>query len=420
MNDLPPTSLWYISKYFRTPQNGSPGGRGFYLLRELSRIGFQCTAIISDSNHLDPSPAFSEAFFTESIDLIEVNWIKTLKYQGANSFRRILSWIDFDFKTIRYSHKFSKRPDVIVASSLSLTSILTGLLLKLRYKAFLIFEIRDIWPLTLTEEGGFSRYNPFIIVLSWIERIGYRYSDAIVGTMPNLEPHVRKVSKSKKPVYCIPMGYVDPIPILRDSQELPLTYLNSQIPKDKFIVGYAGTIGVTNALEVLLEAAAFLSDRSDIHFVLVGSGDKLDEYKKLYSNLSNVSFAGSVPKELVQEVLKEFDVLYFSTFPSLVWEYGLSLNKLIDYMLSGKPIIASYSGFPSMLNESGGGVFVPAGDIGKLVSEIENFSRLPKIELVEIGQKGRDWLISHRSYATLAKDFQKILKLNAPIYKRTK
>ena len=409
MSSSPHGTVWYISKYFRTPTSSGPGGRGYYLLRELSRMGYACSAITSDSNHLNPVPSFDGPRYTESIDGVNIEWIQTLKYQGAQSLRRILSWIDFDLKTLKLSRKIRPRPDVIIASSLSLTTILTGLVLKKRYKARLIFEVRDIWPLTITEEGSFSRLNPFVIGLSYIERLGYYFSDAIVGTMPNLEAHVREVSRSNTPVYCIPMGFVGSDIEAQHSGPLPQSYLAARIPEGKFIVGYAGTIGTTNALEVLFEAAEALSDCNDIHFVIVGSGDKLQEFTRHYSTLPNVTFVGQVPKHSVQVVLKTFDVLYLSTFPSRVWNYGLSLNKLIDYMIAGKPVIASYSGFPSMLDEAKCGVFVPAGDSQALAAEFVRFSNLPTKEIMAMGQRGKDWLTANRRYEQLAKDYENIL-----------
>lgn len=66
----------------------------------------------------------------------------------------------------------------------------------------------------------------------------------------------------------------------------------------------------------------------------------------------NLIFAPKVQKQMVQSVLARCDLVYFSVHVSTVWRFGQSLNKVIDYMLSGKPIIASYTGYPSMINEA--------------------------------------------------------------------
>jgi glycosyltransferase involved in cell wall biosynthesis len=112
---------------------------------------------------------------------------------------------------------------------------------------------------------------------------------------------------------------------------------------------------------------------------------------------------------MVQAVLAKFDLLYFSTHMSRRWRYGQSLNKIVDYMLSGKPIVASYSGYPSMINEAGAGTYVESDDISALGAEIIRYLALPSSERQDIGARGRDWIIANRSYQTLAKGYLSIL-----------
>ncbi len=132
--------------------------------------------------------------------------VRTLKYSASRSIRRILSWVHFEWRLLRLPANLLPRPDAIIVSSLSLLTVLSGLRLRRRYRSRLIFEVRDIWPLTLTEAGGFSPRSPLVLGLGAIEKLGYRRADAIVGTMPNLRQHVEEVTGSSKPTYCVPMG----------------------------------------------------------------------------------------------------------------------------------------------------------------------------------------------------------------------
>ncbi len=268
------------------------------------------------------------------------------------------------------------KPDVIICSSLSLFTILNGYFLKKRFNCKLIFEVRDIWPLTIIEEGGFKPWNPFVMVLAWVEKFGYRKADIIVGTMPNLSEHVNNVCGRDSNCRCVPFGY-DPA-LYNIKEPLPEGYEETYIPKNKFIIGYAGSIGLTNALEPLLRCALEMEDNTDIHFLLVGDGDLLEEYKTRVSGLKNITFAPKVKKSQVQAFLRHCQVLYFSVHDSKVWRYGLSLNKLIDYMLAAKPIIASYSGYPSMVNEAQCGTFVPAKDVSALLRTILEYRQMPE------------------------------------------
>ena len=133
------------------------------------------------------------------------------------------------------------------------------------------------------------------------------------------------------------------------------------------------------------------------------------EYMRDYADVPNLRFAPRVPKRMVQSVLARCDLLYFAVHPSRVWRYGQSLNKVIDYMLAGKPIVASYTGYPSMINEAGCGSYVPAGDVDRLQAEIQRYAGLPAAELTTIGERGRAWLLQHRRYEVLASDYLKIL-----------
>lgn len=395
--------VWYISKYLSFPKQGRVGLRAFLLLREMVKKGHRCVAFTSDSNHLIQPPQFSGTELQESIDGVEVCWVKTRKYRGAKSLGRVLSWLDFEWRLWRLPKKAFVPPDTVIVSSLSLLTIINGLLLRRRYKCRLIFEVRDIWPLTLVEEGGFSRFNPFVIALAMIEKLAYRASDAIVGTMPNLRQHVAEVSSSRKPVHCVPMGIE--LTTLATPPQLPDEYVSNYIPAGKFIVCHAGTVGITNALEVLLECAKAMRDDPDIYFLIVGDGDLKEYYRAAYGALPNIEFAPAVPKAMVQSVLAHCDLSYFSTHPSRVWAYGQSLNKVVDYMLAARPVVASYSGFQSMLNEAGSGTYVPSGDVAALASEIRRFAAMQQSDREAMGEAGRKWIVENRSYEKLAGDY---------------
>ena len=261
-------NVWYISKYLTLPSD-RVGGRSFYLLREMARLGHRVIAFTSDSNHLVNGPQFDGPQLEQTRDGVSVIWLRTLKYKGAKSLGRILSWVDFERRFMTMDARHFPPPDVVIASSLSLLSILSGIRMQRRFGCKLIFEVRDIWPLTICEDGGFSPRNPFVRILAAIERFGYRRSDAIVGTMPNLSAHVHEVAGPETaPVYTIPMGVSDDQ--LDEGEPLSVDYLESHIPKGKFIVCHAGTIGITNALETFLACAEQMRDRDDIHFLIVG------------------------------------------------------------------------------------------------------------------------------------------------------
>jgi len=381
-------------------------------MRELARAGHRCVILTSDSNQLAQVPRLAQPVLIQEVEGMTLCWIRTMKYSVAKSMRRILSWLDFEFRLWRMPKASLPAPDAIIVSSLSLLTILNGFWLRRKYRCRLVLEIRDIWPLTITEEGGFSRLNPLVMGLGLIERLGYRYADEVVGTMPNLGEHVQDVLGYSRTVHCIPMG-VDETS-LAEAAPLPRGYAETHLPEGKFIVAHAGTIGITNALDVFMECAQSLQDHPDICFVVVGDGDLRTYYQKKYAHVRNLSFAPRVSKQQVQSVLTRCSLLYFSVHPSRVWRYGQSLNKVIDYMLSGKLIVASYTGYPSMIDEAGCGCYVPAGDIEALRREILHYAAMPAEQRMSVGRNGRDWVLRHRRYPVLATQYLKILFPDAP------
>lgn len=399
--------IWYVSKYVAPPAKASAGGRGYLIMREFARMGYQSVIITSDSNQLTEVPVLEAPYLFQEVDGIHLCWVRALKYTVAKSLRRILSWLDFEWRLRRLPKEQLPAPDVVIVSSLSLLTILNGFLLRRRYKCRLVLEIRDIWPLTITEEGGFSRWNPLVLGLGFIEKLGYRYADAVVGTMPNLGEHVAGVLGRPRTTHCIPMGVDEAL--LAPGDALPADYVEKYIPGGKFIVAHAGTIGITNALDTLLNCAEAMKDDPKVHFLVVGEGDLRAHYQSKYAHLPNLTFAPRVPKQMVQSVLSRCDLLYFSVHVSTVWKYGQSLNKVIDYMLAGKPVVASYTGYPSMINEADCGTYVPAGDIAALRREVQRYAAMDAAQREAVGRRGRAWILAHRRYETLAKNYLAVL-----------
>jgi glycosyltransferase involved in cell wall biosynthesis len=401
-------NIWYVSKYCAPPRSGTSGGRGYLLMKELGALGNKVAIITSDSMREGSPPFFNDHHFIQQLDGIVICWMRTHKYLIAKSLRRIWSWLHFEYRLLFLPKHLINKPDVIIISSLSLLTIINGLRWRKIYKCRLIFEIRDIWPLTLTAEGGYSKYNPFIIILRLIEYLGYKYSDAIVGTMPNLSEHVQSVLGYKKTVNFIPMGIDEDLLLL--SKPLSEDFKVKYIPNNRFIIAYVGSIGISNALETFFECVKAVECKDNMHFLIVGDGDLLISYKKKYGNLINLTFLNRIDKLYVHSILKSCDLLYFSTHPSKVWEYGQSLNKVIDYMLSGKPIVASYTGFQSMLNESKCGTFVPANDVNALIIELNRYVQINEEERKQIGERGTKWLFENRKYTYLANNYLTIIK----------
>jgi len=380
--------ITYISKYLEIPTEKSFGSRGYHLIENLENT--QNTIITSNSNHLLKDPKSEKKNGKSNIIILSC-----IGFKESISLRRILSWIEFEIKLFFQLHFKLPKQDIIICSIPSIFSILNGLIYKLIYKSKLVFEVRDIWPLTLVEVGGFSKFNPLILVLSFIETLGYKFSDLIVGTMPNLQEHVQNKIGFRNNIITVPQG-VSALQIERQAN----SDLKIQIDNKKKNICYAGTIGISNHIEDILKLAKSLEKNCDIHFHFFGKGDKVDLIKN--TGLSNVSYWGVIDRNQVISTLSKFDFLIFSTSKDSLFKYGQSLNKLIDYMLANKPVIAMYDGYESMLNESKGGKYFKHDDFEGILKYI--YSNPSDI-------KSKDWIMKNRNFRVLAKNYE--LALNS-------
>lgn len=401
-------NIWFLSTYASPPNFSKISSRIFSLAKEMKELGHDVTIITSDSNHFTKFPSSRSVYNYETNDVVPFYWIRTLKYTKTASLARVLSWFDFEFKLFFFRKSKLPKPDVVIVSSLSILTIVYGWYIKKKYGAYLVFEIRDIWPLTMTEEGGFSKYNPLVLFIGLIELFGYKKSDLIVGTMPKLNLHVKNIIGFEKPFMCSPLGF-DFHKYVGINDKVSSDLIKS-FPSNKVIVGYAGSMGITNALEPFIEAIKLMNANENIHFMVVGSGDLKAKFIEILSGSKNVTFIDRIEQGEVKYFLEGCDILYLSTKKSKVWDYGQSMNKVLEYMLAAKPIIASYSGFPSMINEAECGVFIDNHDPESIKNEILKLALLSSHERKYIGEKGRKWALQNRSYSLLAKKYLEGIK----------
>jgi glycosyltransferase involved in cell wall biosynthesis len=396
-------NIWYISKY-ASPSKYFFGTRHFYFSEEWVKTGNNVTVITSNSSHLSKSlPVFKGLKFVETINGVTTVWLNIFKSKSSTSISRILSWLHFDLVLILFSKRKLSRPDVIIVSSLALTTVIPAFILSTIYRSKFIFEVRDIWPLSIIKLGGYKVSNPLIKLLSWIEKFGYEKANLIVGTMPNLEEHVKNTTLKYKKCICVPQGLSMSF-YNNDQVDITNEFVEEHIPKNKFIVCYAGTVNINNPLQTFIDAARILKENLNIHFIILGNGTKKKQLADESSDLPNVTFPPPINKEQVNSFLNHVHLCYDS-FESDLAIYGLSRNKWIDYMYASKPIICSYDGFQSMINEANCGSFVKYNNPNELASVVLKYSQMGLSEFQELGANGHQFLKEKRTFDVLAAQY---------------
>ena len=399
-------TIWYINKYASPP--GANGGlRGLSLAKEFKKLGHEAIVVNSRSNHYIVKPEtggepIGGGFTISHHWGVSTFTHRSITYIKTSSLRRILSWLHFEWGLLRLPTQKLPEPTHIIVSSLSLLTILNGYRLARKFKSRLIFEIRDIWPLSLTIESSYSLTNPLVMVLSWIEKFGYEKADVVVGTMPNLKEHVHRVAGQTVRVESIGLG-LDP----DLTESLKAKPSNRKHPGIVFT--YSGSIGRANALPIILDVFAELDPHTNIEFHLYGKGDYLQDLKQRYETSRNIFFHGEVARSQLMQMLQDSDALILSAENSEIWRYGQSLHKVVEYMASARPIIAVYSGFPSMIDEAECGVFVDPSNQQEIVRAITNMANLSAKKRQEIGDRGRQWIVKHRTYRKLAMQYLTVM-----------
>ena len=375
--------LLIINHYAGAPKYGMEY-RHYNIAKELVLKGVEVCIIASSYSHLRKEPDCRE----EMIDGIQFKWIKTPSYQNFG-IKRLLNMIIFSVKMFFTTNSFF-HPDTILISSPSPFPILNSLYLKRKYKAKLIYEIRDVWPQSLIELKGMSKYNPLILFLNWLDFLGIKYADFIMSPLAHINLYLKEKGFDKK-VIIVPNG-ISTIKINKD--------LTNQLNASCFVVGYGGTLGDSNSIMNLLEAALLLKENKGVKFKIVGGGEKMPLIRNFISEnqLDNVKLYGRVDQQNLFEILNNCDVLYKGNPKKSLYKYGISSIKMVEYLLLRKPIIdASYG--VDIVGKSNSGITVLHENSEDLVNGILEFKQLDKKALTQMGENGFEYVKQNYLYS---------------------
>ena len=383
------------------------GERHYYFSKFWVKKGYDVKIVSGSYNHLfHNQPKIENKKFTlEEVEKgITFCWVKIPKYDGGSVYK-LWSMIIFAFKILSLSTKEIGKPSYILVSSMPIFPILSGWYLKRKHKAEkLFFEIRDLWPLTPMYLSGYSKWHPMIIIMRWIEKFGYKKADKIISLLPNAHTYINKISKDASKFHWIPNG-IDEGLLVREN--LSDSIIN-QIPKNKFIVGYTGTMGMANALEYLIEASITLKNNDKIHFVLVGDGYLKKELQQKVKGNVNITFIDKINKNQVQHMLSLFDVCFVGRNNTPLFDYGVSSNKFFDYMLAKKPVISSSNKIKDPVELSGCGFVVKPESSEAIIEAILKIYNFTDNEKIESGQKGYKYVKKYHNFDYLSSLYIKL------------
>lgn len=386
--------------------------RPYYFAREWVKAGHNVQIIAGDFSHLRKiNPSVKHDLQYEDIDGIQYCWLKTGKY-GNNGTKRAFSMFRFCCKLYRYANKIvlKAKPDIIITSSTYPIDTFPAQYIKKKCHAKLIHEVHDMWPATLIELGGMSKYHPFVQLMQIAENSAYIRSDKVVSLLPCAKEYMVAHGMRPDKFICIENGIVEedwenPLPLPQKLKE----ELEELQKKDKFIVGYFGGHALSNALSNLLQAAECIENEK-IHFVLVGNGvekRKLLMYAEEHK-LKNVSFFPPIQKASIPTLLKYFDISYCGGKESPLYQYGISVNKIYDSLYAGVPVLLAFHANGNLIEKYHCGA-VSGAEPEKIAEEIENLYLLGRDKIREIGENAKGIIRDNYLISKLAQDFLNIM-----------
>ncbi|MCK5539157.1 MAG: glycosyltransferase family 4 protein, partial [Bacteroidales bacterium] len=245
-----------------------------------------------------------------------------------------------------------------------------------------------------------SSKNLFIKFLSYIEKTAYKNSDLTISLLPNAKKYMVSKGLEADKFLCVPNG-ID-LTLLNNRKEVPPN-IAKQFDKSKFIIGYAGALGIANNLYALIDAAELLKDREDIEFILLGGGSEETKLRKYADKkkLNNIIFPGSVAREEVHNTLEYFDICYLGLQKSTLFQYGVSPTKLYDYMAVAKPILYAIDSGNHPVEEANCGIEVNTGNPTDIADVILKFYKMDINERKKLGTNGYNALLDNYTFDKL-------------------
>ena len=326
----------------------------------------------------------------ENFDGIPYVLINCTPYQG-NGLKRVANILEFAYKLPKVLNRLPK-PDAIIATSFDPISCYAGVKYAKRFGIKCIAEIADLWPETLVAYGGLSRKNPIVKYLKNVEKRIYTQADRIVFTMQGAYDYIIEqgweevVQRSK--VRFINNGIdLEQFDYNREHFHIEDEDLKST---DIFKVIYTGSIRKVNNVGKLLDVAKLINNQR-IRFLIWGDGDELSQLEEriVEENITNVLIKGRADKKYIPYITSSADLNIIHNNPSTLFRFGISFNKMFDYLAAGRPILTDFSCKYNPAVEGGAGIMVEDDSAVNIAKKIDYLSCLDKEQMLIYGASAR-------------------------------
>ena len=403
--------IWIFNQYAHPPD--LPGGTRHYDLgRELVRRGHEVVIFASSFHHYlhrETRLLPGEKWKLEDFKNVKFAWVRTSPYE-RNDWRRVWNMVVFMLRVGWLGLKLPKcapeigRPDVIIGSSPHLLTPLAAYWVARWFRVPFVIEVRDLWPQIIIDMGGLPPHHPIIKALQALERFLYHRASCVIVLLPFAHKYISAQGVPRTKIIWLPNG-VD----LRRFGGTPTL----QGGHRGFRVMYLGAHGQANALDVVVHAAKHVQDLGfhEIQFLLVGDGPEKPKLMSLAQELElrNIEFREPIPKTEVPELLKEADALLLQPGGAEIYRWGISSNKLYDFMAAGKPILSPATAPHNPVEEARCGLTIPPKDPQALAEAVIRLFQMAPEERVAMGRRGREYVEKYHDIKNLAAQMERVL-----------
>lgn len=386
-----------------------------YLLRNGHDVKIFCASTVHNS---DINVDTNNGIFVERLgkDNVSYVFVKTPEYKG-NGFSRIKNMVEFYLRIFKVAKIYSKceKPDIILASSVHPLTLVAGIQFGKKNKIPCICEVRDLWPETLVEMGIIDRNSLIAKALYLGEKWIYKRADKLIFTMPGGKEYLKDMNMTH-------LVSLDKVYNINNGVDLELYDVNKQTEiiddtdltnESLFKIIYTGSVRSANHVDDLLEVAKILKEKgkNKIKIIVYGDGDqkeKLENEAKQFE-INNIVFKGRADKKYIPYILSQGNLNVVTGKDSEIGRYGISWNKLFEYMASGKPIIANYTiARYNFIDEYNIGIANRFETLEKFAEAIIRIAELPEAEYKDYGLRALK-AASDFDYKNLTNKLEEIL-----------
>ena len=325
-----------------------PNMRWYNFGLALSKYNIKTNIIASSYFHkYINQPKVKNLVTVENINEIEYMWVRTRNYKKGG-YSQVLNQLEFIFKSFLLTKKvFEKKPKLIIASSPHPLVIFPAFIFSRIVSAKLVYESRDLWPQVLFELGVLKKRNPYYWLLKFSEYFGILVSDIICSVKKGEYKYYKEKYNLKKTKFrYIANSFYNEKNFLEYKISINIQEYCKEISKsNKFILSYVGALSTYyNIKSILHLAVKAQEDDLNVFFIIVGTGELYDFLsEKINSlNLKNIDLLGKLKRSDAQEILKISNAGYVSLQNLEIHKYGISCNKIYEYMNYSLPILGHY------------------------------------------------------------------------------